>query len=388
MLPAFPYTDAHQLNLDWILGSLKNITITQEDAERIQEIYAELGPYVFKTVKTYGAVGDGITDDSTAIQACVDAEDIVIFPPGEYLIENRIITAGPKIFIGYPLATILENNAWFSFSYASNITLKNLIFDSKDVLPTTNVVFYRSKEILVDNCLFITGQNFNVQCSTCGNVTISNCKMLHTVDSCSLSLSLDPGFENTEYGRGGYTNISNCYFKNAGLDGIIANNYHVTISNCIFEGCGTKAPAAGVYCNAKEDIKIIDCFVRDCTGNGLDLLYTNEIIIDNCTIQDSKSAGIYLAECKRTSISNCSSINNGTDPIDSTQNSGIVLTGGSPSDEIYISHCTIKNNAHNGIKLANATNCYIDACYLANNTDGDIGGSGSYEAADYTTVSI
>lgn len=42
-------------------------------------------------VKAFGAMGDGITDDSAAIQACINASsvgDIVIFPNGTYLAYN------------------------------------------------------------------------------------------------------------------------------------------------------------------------------------------------------------------------------------------------------------------------------------------------------------
>lgn len=58
----------------------------------------------FRTVKTFGAVGDGVTDDSTAIQAAIDyAESLVTsttafastgadvtFPPGKYLIGTTL----------------------------------------------------------------------------------------------------------------------------------------------------------------------------------------------------------------------------------------------------------------------------------------------------------
>ncbi len=44
-----------------------------------------------QSVKTYGAVGDGVTDDTEAIQACADALDLVYLPSGIYKTTSPIV---------------------------------------------------------------------------------------------------------------------------------------------------------------------------------------------------------------------------------------------------------------------------------------------------------
>ena len=55
----------------------------------------------FVSVKTFGAVGDGETDDTEAIQEAVSSDEIIYFPAGSYKISNPIMISQKKIWSLY-----------------------------------------------------------------------------------------------------------------------------------------------------------------------------------------------------------------------------------------------------------------------------------------------
>jgi hypothetical protein len=60
----------------------------------------------FVSVKDFGAVGDGVTDDAAAIQAAIDSgADVINFPNGDYLVQSIISMSPNQALIG--------NNSFF-----------------------------------------------------------------------------------------------------------------------------------------------------------------------------------------------------------------------------------------------------------------------------------
>lgn len=64
------------------------------------------------SVKRFGAVGNGTTDDRAAIQAAIDTNKVVYFPPGTYRVNNTILLrTDTKLFGLHPSLVTIKLNA-------------------------------------------------------------------------------------------------------------------------------------------------------------------------------------------------------------------------------------------------------------------------------------
>lgn len=125
----YPWTNFHELNLDWILATLRKLIeqgkIAPEAATEIplaDNIVPAVGdtlkyaredhkhPAYFVTPQMFGAAGDGIKDDTTAIQDAFDNEKHynVFFPAGTYKITKKLVLPRDnKVSVQFDNATIL-----------------------------------------------------------------------------------------------------------------------------------------------------------------------------------------------------------------------------------------------------------------------------------------
>lgn len=83
-------------DLNITIGDLANLTTTDKSSvvNAINEIDARLSNLTIKNAKDYGAVGDGIVDDSAALQSWLDdltGDDLGYLPAGDYLIRTPLV---------------------------------------------------------------------------------------------------------------------------------------------------------------------------------------------------------------------------------------------------------------------------------------------------------
>lgn len=98
------------IRLQWFdasLGSTRDlVTLSKDGAMQVNGDLAVRGPIV--DVRAFGAIGDGVTDDSDAIQAAIDSLPLsgpggstpggtVFFPQGTYAIQKTLEVRGPDM---------------------------------------------------------------------------------------------------------------------------------------------------------------------------------------------------------------------------------------------------------------------------------------------------
>lgn len=138
------------------------------------------GNQVFN-VKTYGAAGNGSTDDTAAIRSAINAASasggVVFFPPGVFVLPSRITcqSLNNVSFQGSgKSATILKSAVppdfpprnggptMLSFLHSANFSIRNITFDNNNIITTLRscmVSVSGSMNFTVSDCAFINAKH-------------------------------------------------------------------------------------------------------------------------------------------------------------------------------------------------------------------------------------
>lgn len=158
----------------------------------------ESGDYTF--VKWHGAVGDGVTDDTAAIQAALDAgKTYVIFDKGTFRVSSAgygiacLVCPSDRHLLGLGATIINETNesiaitnhspaledptAGGGYTANKNITVEGLTFRGNNERALGFLGFSRCTDIRIIDCDFgnIGGWHF-IEISSCRDVVISGCR--------------------------------------------------------------------------------------------------------------------------------------------------------------------------------------------------------------------
>lgn len=321
------------------------ITLTALDISTALGFVPSNGNGLYEDVTTYGAVGDGATDDSTAINSAIAASVIsgklVYFPPGTYLTDKFVVTNGCTGLVGsgIDVSTIkFKNQAYAASSSMINASASTTGMRISDLTINTDAAnFYTSvvrvlnigdtDKVIVQNVRFFGRGWIGVYSSiqnyynrldnlifepTGGNNTFSSCILaLHAI--------------NWTVSRVSY---------NEDQGGNAANGIQIT--------------AGSYYCS------ITDNYIqRTSTGAG--------IVLDTCaycTVTNNHIAQTYLEGIKLVDSVDCSVIGNNLTWATVSTTFGITVYGSSTNASYgcIVSDNTIENSYAAGIAVVNGCN--------------------------------
>lgn len=263
-------------------GALKEATITL------------LG--VNGNVRHYGAVGDGSTDDSAAIAACLAANDIAIFPPGSYRITTTIAISDGQALIGCGTKSrILCNHNGTSFTLAGNNLVSNLKFQTTASGGTSQIMLSCGAAIrqMIANCVFEDCEGSAIKWIANNGAdhdggSIINCQF----DTCLI------GCESG--GQGEYFTITSSRF-NACTTGIKIAGGNNSLIGCDIQNCTTGISLVSGTNNSHcvaVGCKINHCVTNAISANGASYGYR----FIGCMIY---YGGISLTSCDRIQFESC-----------------------------------------------------------------------------------
>lgn len=382
-------------------------------------------------VKRYGATGDGATDDSVAIQAAYDSNNLVMFTePGTYMVDAQYTgsTAGPavrsntEVFIGpncvlAALDTASANNSsvvyigpnvddvlihgggevrgeraihtgstgeaghCFYIEEAEDVRIQNLtitngwgdgiyIRDGSGGTP--------SRKLFVDNCRIQNCRRNNISLVGVDVAVISNCHIKQANGtSPENGIDIEPNAGNANVTN---VTITNCVFEDNNTEGLRVEGTNqavqsVSVSNCTFDnnnvGTTSTKSQLGIRGANTSGVTVSNCAFRNANDSAADIHCEDmaNFTVTGCTIDTGSAdhSGILIDNCDRGAVSNNVIANCGRHGISAVDSSEMNI-----SNNIVRTVSKTTNATYDGISLANVDNSTISGNHAQRAGSGNI----------------
>jgi hypothetical protein len=399
-----------------VYGALTTVTVVWDSGSLSNEaliVYVSINsvldtsiPWPFIDVRNFGAVGDGIVDDTAAIKkaaALLSSYSTLLFPAGTYRITSTELS--PIDFAGSNIriigdGAILQNDSDRSFGTViisgDHVTLEGFVFDGQNTSLNTLLVSDTASNVTIRNCeikncaqqagdaTFAVGilvQNGSE------DVSVERC-YIHTITASITGIArgiLGSGYEtaSTHFYR---LDVKDCWFEDITPDtdgdaivfqpDDLTDDIHSSVINCRFVNCAKRAvkiqgnnvtvigghitlPATGY---AGVSVYASRCQVRGITMSGGYALHGIDIGATGSSVGDQTTVdGVIVQMTSQSS------------------NDGIRVYGA--VDDVLISNC-ILDTLRNGVRLDGTGTRANILCNTIRNTTQvgvhNVGTAGSY----------
>jgi parallel beta-helix repeat protein len=231
------------------------------------------------SVKDFGAVGDGVADDTVAIQSAINAATIIYFLPGTYLVSAQIILQNNTTLFGENATIKKSAQTGIPLIFAdnkSNVCIKDLSFDGNYTLEPTAVPLIEFNSVTDSKlsglkCKDMGGNAITIIPEITGAINISDSKNV---------------------------SVQNCIVDNTwGINGIHAGGLlgnNVTIDGCTITRTRSDSPISVTstpYC------KVINNYIVDSPGScisynaPLGVVSNNQIIATSLLLVNAITIG-------------------------------------------------------------------------------------------------
>jgi hypothetical protein len=213
----------------------------------INEIpYSLLQANVLKSVKAFGATGDGVTDDTVAIQAAIDAGSTggyVYFPTGTYVISSTI-TMQPGMIINSANAKLDGNygGVLLSMGHQSKI-LGHMEIDGNDIASSVGIQYGTGavwqthiQSAYIHNC---KAEGVCLKSDSSSGVYYNTCDIIR-IELCGTGMKFQTttGIAKVNANQFGLVGVQNC------TNGVIVDVAHGnSFTHLEVESCGAEATA-------------------------------------------------------------------------------------------------------------------------------------------------
>lgn len=226
----------------------------------------------FISVSDFGAVGDGVTDDTAAIQAALDLSGSIIIPDGNYVVGPLYPRNNTNITFGSSVELLAKSGYIWSDCVFRLDLVKNIVIHGNGATVRMRKDEYPLQEVINGN-LINSEYRHGIRIFGCEDVTVNNLKFV------------DCGGDGIVIGGGAYQtckniNINQCQSINASRNGLaVTNAINVYVNGGNYSGTNRFPPQFGIDIEPNPgegyemvNINVTGAYTSDNAGGGVSVV--------------------------------------------------------------------------------------------------------------------